>query len=56
VEASFRQHDLLRGTPEAELVLVAAARYLAAHSPSVRAQGQTYEIARKLQRGENLFE
>jgi hypothetical protein len=56
VEASFRQHDLLRGTSEAELVLVAAARYLAAHSPTVRAQGQTYEIARKLQRGENLFE
>lgn len=56
VEAAFRQFTLLEGTPEGPLVLVAAARYLAAHSPTVRAQGQTYEIARRLQRGENLFD
>jgi hypothetical protein len=37
-------------------VLVAAARYLAAHAPTVRAQGQTYQIAHRLQRGERLFE
>jgi hypothetical protein len=37
-------------------VLVAAARYLAAHSPTVRAQGQTYRIAQRLHRGENVFE
>jgi len=37
-------------------VLVAAARYLAAHAPTVRAQGQTYQIARRLSRGERLFE
>ena len=36
---------LLRGTPEASHVLVAAARYLAAHAPPVRAQGQTFQIA-----------
>ena len=28
----------------------------AAHSPTVRAQGQTYQIARRLHRGELLFE
>ena len=32
------------------------ARYLAAHSPTVRAEGQTYQIAERLHRGENLFE
>ncbi|MBI3722137.1 MAG: Rieske (2Fe-2S) protein, partial [Fimbriimonas ginsengisoli] len=56
VEASFRQYALLREHPDGALALVAAARYLAAHAPTVRSQGQTYEIARRLQRGENLFE
>jgi len=56
VEAAFRQYELLGNTPEGTHVLVAAARYLAAHSPTVRAQGQTFEIARRLQRGERLFE
>jgi hypothetical protein len=37
-------------------VLVAAARYLAAHAPTMRAQGQTYQIASRLSRGEKLFE
>ncbi|HEY2940055.1 MAG TPA: Rieske (2Fe-2S) protein, partial [Gaiellaceae bacterium] len=32
VEASIRQHELLAGTDEAELPLLAAARYLAAHA------------------------
>ncbi len=35
---------------------VRAAQYLAAHSPTVPAQGQTYRIARRLHRGERLFE
>jgi hypothetical protein len=56
VEAAFCQYRLLRGTPAAAHVLVAAARYLAAHAPTVRAQGQTYQIAHRLHRGENLFE
>jgi hypothetical protein len=42
--------------PGAVNVLVAAARYLAAHSPTVRAQGQTFRIAQRLHRGERLFE
>jgi nitrite reductase/ring-hydroxylating ferredoxin subunit len=56
VEAAFRQYQYLRGTPEGAHVLVAAARYLAAHSPTVRAQGQTYQIASRLHGGQSLFE
>ena len=56
VEAAVRQHELLRGTPEATHVLIAAARYLAAHAPTMRAQGQTFNIAQRLARGERLFE
>ena len=60
VEAAFRQHDLLSAEPdsqeEAVLALVAAARYLGAHAPTMRAQGQTFGIARRLHRNEKLFE
>jgi hypothetical protein len=56
VEAAFKQFKRLEGTEEGVYVLVAAARYLAAHAPTVRAQGQTYEIALRLHRGERLFE
>jgi nitrite reductase/ring-hydroxylating ferredoxin subunit len=56
IEAAFRQHTILRGTAAGTHVLVAAARYLAAHSPTMRSQGQTYDIARRLSRGEILYE
>ncbi len=56
VEAAFRQYALLRGTVAGVHVLIAAARYLAAHSPTMRSQGQTYDIARRLSRGEILHE
>lgn len=56
VEAAFRQYQLLGPGEAGTHVLVAAARYLAAHAPTMRAQGQTYQIARRLHRGENLFE
>ena len=56
VEAAFSQHALLRGTAAGAHVLVAAARYLAAHSPTMRSQEQTYDIARRLSRGEILYE
>jgi hypothetical protein len=56
VEAAFRQHTLLGRTTAGAHVLVAAARYLAAHSPTMRSQGQTYDIARRLSRGEILYE
>jgi len=55
IEAAFHQFNLLRGTPESSHVLVAAARYLAAHAPTMRAEGQTYQIAHRLHRGERLY-
>ena len=42
--------------PAAHRVLVAVARYLAAHSPTSRAMLQTARIAHRLQRGENLYD
>ena len=58
IEAAFNQYSLIsQESPErAEHVLVAAARYLAAHAPTMRSQLQTYSIARRLSAGENLFE
>lgn len=56
VEAAFKQYELARGKDIAVHYLVAAARYLAAHAPTVRSQGQTYQIARRLHRGEKVFE
>jgi nitrite reductase/ring-hydroxylating ferredoxin subunit len=56
VEAGVRQHALLRGSEEAGLPLIAAARYLAAHASTARSQRQTYEIARRLHRGERIYE
>ncbi len=55
VEAAVRQHGLLAGD-EAALPLVAAARYLAAHATTTRSQRQTFDIARRLHRGEKLYE
>jgi nitrite reductase/ring-hydroxylating ferredoxin subunit len=52
VEAAYRQFELT----DDPVFLVAAARYLAAHAPTVRAQSQTYHIARRLHRGEKLYE
>ncbi len=36
--------------------MIATARYLAAHAPTVRAQGQTFHIAERLYRGEHVFD
>ena len=58
IEAAFQQQSLIRPqSPErANHVLIAAARYLAAHAPTMRSQLQTFSIARRLSHGENLFE
>ena len=56
VEAALRHYRELQDPTSGVNVLVAAIRYLAAHAPTVRAQGQTFEIARRLHRGERLFE
>jgi nitrite reductase/ring-hydroxylating ferredoxin subunit len=41
---------------EARLVLVAAARFLAAHTPTRRERSRVVDIARRLRRGEALYE
>jgi nitrite reductase/ring-hydroxylating ferredoxin subunit len=56
VEAAVRQHELLAPGEAADLPLIAAARYLAAHAATSRSQRQTFEIARRLHRGERLYE
>ena len=56
VEAAMRQFDLSTRSEDATMALVAGARYLAAHAPTVRAQGQTFQIAQRLHRGEALYE
>ena len=63
IEAVFRQYSLVstgddenNNSTTIEHILVAAARYLAAHSPTMRSQGQTYQIANQLYHGEHLFE
>ena len=63
IEAVFRQYSLASTSDDEnnnsttiEHILVAAARYLAAHSPTMRSQGQTYQIADQLYHGEHLFE
>lgn len=58
VETAFNQYSILSHTsPErANHVLIAGARYLAAHAPTMRSQGQTFGIARRLSHGEKLFE
>jgi nitrite reductase/ring-hydroxylating ferredoxin subunit len=55
-EAAVRLHSYLGATPIGAHALVATTRYLAAHSPTVRAQGQTWNIATRLHRGDRLFE
>jgi hypothetical protein len=58
LEAGFRQYHLLRDErpEEARYVLVAVARYLAAHAPTSRAMLQTARNAIRLARGEALYE
>lgn len=56
VEAAFRQYEAWSNSEVATNILIAAARYLAAHSPTVRSQGQTYDIASRLHRGDKIFE
>jgi nitrite reductase/ring-hydroxylating ferredoxin subunit len=59
LEAAVRQYQMLTArhdlAPYAPHALVAAARYLAAHAPTPRAANQTYRIAVRLNRGENVF-
>lgn len=53
LEAAFQQADEL-DEARAEMTLVAAARYLAAHAPTARARRQTANLALRLHRGDDL--
>ena len=55
VDAALKQYDERRGTDAARHVLVGAARFLAAHYPTPRAVNQTFNIAVRLQRGDEIF-
>ncbi len=54
LEAAIRQYALWQ--TDGEHILIAEARYLAAHSPTQRARSHTARIALRLQRGDNLYE
>jgi nitrite reductase/ring-hydroxylating ferredoxin subunit len=56
LEAGMRQYEEWHGTEQGKNILIAVARYLAAHSPTQRAQLQTAQIALRLHRGEMLYE
>ena len=57
LEAGVRQFDLWpRGSEQARHILIAVARYIAAHSPTQRSQLQTAKIALRLHRGEDVYE
>jgi hypothetical protein len=56
LEAGVRQFTAWGDTDEGRHILIAVARYLAAHSPTERAALQTAEIARRLMRGGELHQ
>ncbi|EJN59352.1 Rieske (2Fe-2S) protein [Halogranum rubrum] len=56
LEAGFAQYDEREDREERRTLLVAVARYLAAHFPTRREREQTFTIAARLQRGEKIHE
>ena len=56
LEAGIRQYRAWGDHPAGRHILIALARYMAAHSPTQRAQLQTANIALRLHRGESLYE
>jgi hypothetical protein len=56
LEAGVRQFEEWGNTTEGRHILIAVARYLAAHSPTERAALQTADIARRLMRGGELHQ
>ena len=54
LEAGVRQFTVWGNTDAGRHILIAVARYLAAHSPTERAALQTADIARRLMRGGEL--
>ena len=56
LEAGVRQFSEWGNTEPGRHILIAVARYLAAHSPTERALLQTADIAARLSRGDRLHE
>jgi ParB-like chromosome segregation protein Spo0J len=56
LEAGVRQFSAWGNTDAGRHILIAVARYLAAHSPTERAGLQTADIARRLMRGGELHQ
>ena len=55
VDAAVKQYWDRRGTDQGRYVLVGMARFLAAHYPTPRSVNQTFNIAVRLQRGDEIF-
>ena len=55
VDAAIKQYQHRKPNPSARHSLVAMARFLAAHYPTPRSINQTYNIAVRLQRGDEIF-
>jgi nitrite reductase/ring-hydroxylating ferredoxin subunit len=55
VEAAVQQVEHQQNDEAALHILVAATRYLTAHAPTLRSQGQTFQSARRLHQGEEIF-
>ena len=55
IDAGLQQYKARQGTNAGRHVLIGVARFLAAHAPTPRAVGQTYQIALRLHRGEELY-
>lgn len=56
LEAAVQQYQHWQNHKAGVHILVATARYLAAHAPTMRSQGQTYEIAARLHKGDHIYE
>ena len=56
IDAAFKQFESRQATESGRHVIIGLSRFLAAHSPTPRAEGQTYQIALRLQRGEEIYQ
>ena len=56
LDAGVRQFGELGNTDQGRHILIAVARYLAAHSPTERSAFQTADIAQRLLRGGELHQ
>jgi RNA polymerase sigma factor (sigma-70 family) len=56
LEAAVRQYEEWGNSKEGHHILIAASRFIAAHSPTERQNLQTAQIAKRLLRGETLYE